>query len=225
MVRANSASCGSSEARFRAVFDTVLEVLVLMEPDGTVSGASIARKRRGGQRTRESGSEGRKIWDAPTLMIYREHVDLMKRAVKQAAAGKLFEEEVRIERDGAPTGLLNVSVQPVRDAHGKVVYLLFEARDITDFEARAGGTAPEPEDGGARPAHRRHRARLQQSADRHGRWAGHDRDARRGGKGRALGGERPRRNRARGALTAQLLTFASSGEVRPPKVVPLIQKI
>jgi signal transduction histidine kinase len=77
---------------------------------------------------------GRKIWDAPTLRMYRQHVDLMKRAVKRAAAGELFEEEVRMEREGAPTAYLDVSVQPVHGADGKVIYLLFEARDITDLK-------------------------------------------------------------------------------------------
>ena len=39
-------------------------------------------------------------------------------------------------------------------------------------QARRRGAAPVAEDGGGRPAHRRHRARLQQSADRHHRHAG-----------------------------------------------------
>ncbi len=78
---------------------------------------------------------GRKIWDAPTLQMYPQHMILMKRAVKQAASGKLFEQEVRMEREGSPTAHLQVSVQPVKGADGGVIYLLFEARDITDLKA------------------------------------------------------------------------------------------
>jgi signal transduction histidine kinase len=40
-----------------------------------------------------------------------------------------------MEREGAPTSFLDVAVQPIRDAAGKVVFLLFEARDITDLKA------------------------------------------------------------------------------------------
>jgi signal transduction histidine kinase/CheY-like chemotaxis protein len=58
----------------------------------------------------------------------------MKEAVKAAAAGELFEQEVRLEREGASTTHLDVSVQPVRGPDGKVIYLLFEARDITDLK-------------------------------------------------------------------------------------------
>ena len=121
-----------SEARFRAVFDTVLEVLVLMEPDGTI--VELNRKDAPWRHSKPREAIGRKIWDAPTMKMYPQHVQLLKQAVKQAAAGKLFEKEVRMERDGAPTAHLDVSVQPVQGPDGKVLYLLFEARDITDLK-------------------------------------------------------------------------------------------
>jgi PAS domain S-box-containing protein len=122
-----------SEARFRAVFDTVLEVLVLMEPDGTV--VELNRKEAGWRAKNAREAIGRKIWDAPTFEIYPQHKALMKRAVKHAAAGKIFEQEVRLERDGAPSAHLDVSVQPVTGRDGEVIYLLFEARDITELKA------------------------------------------------------------------------------------------
>jgi PAS domain S-box-containing protein len=122
-----------TEARFRSVFDTVLEVLVLMEPDGTV--VELNRKEAPWRASNPRDAIGRKIWDAPTLQMYPQHVALMKRAVKHAASGKLFEQEVRMERPGAPTTHLDVSVQPVHGRDGRMVYLLFEARDITDLKA------------------------------------------------------------------------------------------
>ena len=122
-----------SEARFRAVFDTVLEVLVLMEPDGTV--VELNRKEAPWRANNAREAVGRKMWDAPTLRMYPQHVELLKRAVAMAARGDLFNEEVRLERDGVPTAHLDVSVQPVHGPDGKVIYLLFEARDITELKA------------------------------------------------------------------------------------------
>jgi PAS domain S-box-containing protein len=122
-----------SEARFRAVFDTVLEVLVLMEPDGTI--VEVNRKQAPWRARTAREAVGMKIWEAATLTLYPEHVELMKEAVRRAASGKLFEQEVRLEREGAPTAHLDVSVQPVCGPDGKVIYLLFEARDITDLKA------------------------------------------------------------------------------------------
>jgi PAS domain S-box-containing protein len=122
-----------SEARFRAVFDTVLEVLVLMEPNGTI--VELNRKQATWRARNAREGIGTKIWDAPTLKNYPQHIDLMKRAVKQAAEGHLFNREVRMEREGSPTAFLDVSIQPVHDADGKVIYLLFEARDITELKS------------------------------------------------------------------------------------------
>jgi PAS domain S-box-containing protein len=122
-----------SEARFRAIFDTVLEVLVLMDPDGTV----VELNSKGGpwRSSATRDAVGGKIWDGPTFILYPEHVRMMKRAVRSAAAGKIFSEQMRLERDGAPTAHIDISVQPVRSADDKVVYLLFEARDVTDLKA------------------------------------------------------------------------------------------
>jgi PAS domain S-box-containing protein len=124
---------GLSEARFRAVFDTVLEVLVLMTPDGTV--VELNRKEAPWRAANAREAVGRKIWDAPTLRMYPQHVQLMKKAVKHAAAGRIFSEEVRMERDGMAAAYLDVSVQPVHGPAGEIIYLLFEARDITELKA------------------------------------------------------------------------------------------
>jgi PAS domain S-box-containing protein len=122
-----------SEARFRAVFDTVLEVLVLMDPDGTV----VELNSKGGAWRSEATRDavGKKIWEGPTFTLYPQQVRMIKRAVRAAAAGRIFTEQVRLDRVGAPTAHIDISVQPVRGADGKVLYLLFEARDVTDLRA------------------------------------------------------------------------------------------
>ncbi|MEO6225391.1 MAG: PAS domain-containing protein, partial [Sphingomicrobium sp.] len=122
-----------SEARFRAVFDTVLEVLVLMTPSGTV--VELNRKEVPWRARNARDGIGLKIWDAPTLAAYPQHQPLIKRAVREAASGKLFTSEVRMEREGVPTAHIDVSVQPVRNSEGEIVYLLFEARDVTELKA------------------------------------------------------------------------------------------
>ena len=59
----------------------------------------------------------------------------MKQGIARAANGHIFTTEVRMEREGMPTAILDVSVQPVKEPDGKIVYLLFEARDITELKA------------------------------------------------------------------------------------------
>jgi len=122
-----------SDARFRAIFDAVLEVLCLLTPDGTIVEMNSKDAAWRAKNAREA--LGRKIWDAPTLAAYPQHKPLIKKAVKTAAAGETFTTQATMERPGAPTAYLDVAMQPVKNADGKVVYLLFEARDITELKA------------------------------------------------------------------------------------------
>jgi PAS domain S-box-containing protein len=132
-VEERTAKLARSEAQFRAIFETVLEVLVLLEPDGTI--VELNRKEAAWRDTHYDEAIGQKIWDAPTLKAYPQHIPLLKRAVATAAHGGLFSEEVSMERDGVSTAFLDISMQPVRDGNGDIIYLLFEARDITDLKA------------------------------------------------------------------------------------------
>ena len=183
-VEERTALLSQSEARFRAIFDTVLEVLVLLDTDGTI--IELNRKEAIWRDPDADKALGQKIWDAPTMQAYPQHIPMMKRAIKQAAKGKLFNEEVTMDRDGVPTAYLDISVQPVRDARGNDHLSAVRSARHHRPQGRAGAASPEPENGSARPAHRRHRARLQQSADGGRRRARYRRQARRGREAQAL---------------------------------------
>ena len=123
----------ASEAQFRAVFEAALEVMVLLRPDGTV--LAVNNRREAWRHDDPSDAVGEKLWEAPTMQAFPQHVALMKKAIAAAARGKVFTAEVKMEREGSATSYLDVSVQPVRAADGAIVYLLFEARDITELKA------------------------------------------------------------------------------------------
>src|SRR4029453_4551269 len=94
-----------SEARVRAIFDTVLEVIVLLEPDGTV--VEINRVNTSWRAANPSESIGKKVWDAPTMKAYPQHIPMLKKAVAQAAKGEPFTAEIKMEREGVPTAVLD----------------------------------------------------------------------------------------------------------------------
>jgi PAS domain S-box-containing protein len=122
-----------SDARFRALFDAVLEVLCLLTPDGTI--VEMNSKDAPWRSVNANEAIGKKIWEAPTLENYPQHKPLIMDAVKRAAKGELFTTQAAMERPGVPTAWLDVAVQPVRGPDGEVKYLLFEARDITELRA------------------------------------------------------------------------------------------
>ncbi|MGN6590313.1 MAG: PAS domain S-box protein [Sphingomicrobium sp.] len=131
-VAEQTAQLALSEAQFRAVFEAALEVMVLLEPDGTV--LAVNNRREAWRADDPNQAMGRKLWEAPTMAAYPQHIPLMKKGIAEAAKGQIFTTEVKMERDGVPTAWLDVSVQPVRSAEGKIIYLLFEARDVTDLK-------------------------------------------------------------------------------------------
>jgi PAS domain S-box-containing protein len=128
-----TAELARSEAQFRAIFEAALEVMVLLKPDGTV--LALNNRREFWRHPNPSEAIGRKLWDSPTLSAYPGQIPLMREGIAAAARGQIFTTEVKLEREGVPTAYLDVSVQPVRGADGAIVYLLFEARDITDLKA------------------------------------------------------------------------------------------
>ena len=132
-VEEQTAQLAASEAQFRAVFEAALEIMVLLKPDGTV--LAVNNRREAWRHNNPAEALGQKLWDAPTMRHYPQHAALMKRAIATAAKGEVFTTEVKMEREGVPTAYLDVSVQPVRGSDGKVLYLLFEARDITELKA------------------------------------------------------------------------------------------
>jgi len=133
LVEERTAELARREAQFRAVFEAALEVMVLLEPDGTV--LAVNNRREAWRNPDPASAIGQKLWDAPTMQAYPQHIATMKEGIKQASKGAIFTTEVRMEREGTPTSYLDVSVQPVKDERGKIIYLLFEARDVTELKA------------------------------------------------------------------------------------------
>jgi PAS domain S-box-containing protein len=132
-VAERTAALTASEARFRAIFDTVMEIVVLLRPDGTVIEVN---KTPASWRDKDPRTAiGLPLWEAPTVRNYPQHVEAIRQGVAQAARGEVFRTEVTMERDGTPTSVLDVSIQPVRTNGEEIVYLLFEARDITELKA------------------------------------------------------------------------------------------
>ena len=132
-VEEQTAQLAASEAQFRAVFEAALEVMVLLKPDGTV--LAVNNRREAWRHEKPDEAIGHKLWDAPTMRAYPQHVEVMKKGIQAAAKGKVFTTEVKMEREGVPAAYLDVSVQPVRGPKGNILYLLFEARDITELKA------------------------------------------------------------------------------------------
>ena len=93
-VEERTAELARREAQFRAVFEAALEVMVLLEPDGTV--LAVNNRRESWRDPNPDNAIGKKLWDAPTMRNYPLHQATMKEGIAKAANGEIFTTEVRM---------------------------------------------------------------------------------------------------------------------------------
>jgi PAS domain S-box-containing protein len=132
LVDERTAELSESEQRFRAIFDTVMEVIVLMKPDGTV--LEVNRTQAGWRASDPTIAIGGKLWDSPTFRRHPEHREFTREAVARAAAGETVSTELAMHGEKGAEATLDVSLRGVRDGKGRIIYLLLEARDVTDLK-------------------------------------------------------------------------------------------
>jgi PAS domain S-box-containing protein len=118
------------EARLNAIYSTSLEYIGLLTPDGTLVDCNKASLDfAGGTRADVVGKPfAGTSWFSATPGA----PELVHRAIACANAGETFRSELSLIRPNGDTLLFDFSLTPVRDAEGAVVFLVPEARDITE---------------------------------------------------------------------------------------------
>ncbi|MDP9142218.1 MAG: PAS domain S-box protein [Pseudomonadota bacterium] len=132
-----------SEARFRAIFNSTVQFIGVMWPDGTVVDVNETALAFGGLKSVDV--IGMPAWETYWFDGRPAVQEKLKQAIARAARGELvrYDEELR----GAAGGLITVdfSIKPVFDANGEVSLLIPEGRDVTD-ERRNSVALAESED-------------------------------------------------------------------------------
>ncbi len=120
-----------SERRFRAIFDHAFEAIGLLSPDGTVLEIN-----RAGRALVEGLSklEGLPLWDLPWAGGEFVTDDFARQRLKAAIAAAAKGETVRYTvdlKEGDRLRKIDLSLVPVKDEKGAVVYIVPEGRDVT----------------------------------------------------------------------------------------------
>ena len=121
-----------SERRFRAIFDHAFEAIGLLDPSGTVLEIN-----RAGRALTEGDTrlEGLPIWELPWIsgdFVPNDQArDRLKAAVAAAAKGQTVRYIAELHEPGGKLRKIDLSLVPVRDDAGKVLYIVPEGRDVT----------------------------------------------------------------------------------------------
>ena len=121
-----------SERRFRAIFEHAFEAIGLLSPNGTVLEIN-----RAGRLLTEGHSQliGLPLWDLPWAGSDLAPDDTarqrLKNAIAQAARGDVVRYTAELRRSDTSISKTDITLTPVKDELGHVVYIVPEGRDIT----------------------------------------------------------------------------------------------
>lgn len=123
--KASERALKDSEARFRAVFESAVEAMVLLDPSGTVLEINAAARRM-----LDDFTPGRRMWDldwwhGAASATARE---TLASSVARCASGETIRTRVKL---GADAREVDFSMIPVRPEGDAVAYILAEGRDIS----------------------------------------------------------------------------------------------
>lgn len=119
-----------NEKKFRAIFNSTYQFIGMLDCEGRIIDANTSSLRFAGARPEEIA--GRFFWDTPWWSGLPAEQEKLKNAVSRAAAGEFIRFETVNRRENGALHVIDFSLQPVRDAEGKVLFLVPEGRDISE---------------------------------------------------------------------------------------------
>jgi two-component system, LuxR family, sensor kinase FixL len=124
---------GDSEHRYRQLLQASMDLVFLMELDGTLASVNRAWQ----QRTGYTAAEG--LGENGLDLVTPECRKVCSDALERAGSGQYVEDlEFRaVKKDGGHIDVL-VNLAPVRDNQGQVVQIIGAGRDITEFKRTQG---------------------------------------------------------------------------------------
>ena len=116
--------------RFQAIFDQAFQLIVLLEPDGTLIEANQTAQSLGDFPPSEM--LGRKFWQTPWWASSPTNQEQLKTNIQQVSAGKFVRSEYEITGVNNQVIVIDLSFKPLLNQAGEVFQILAEGRDISD---------------------------------------------------------------------------------------------
>jgi PAS domain S-box-containing protein len=131
-LRESEEALRESETRLSAIYSSSHEYIGILTPAGVLLDCNRAALEFAGNTWDDV--IGRNFWETSLFIHTPEGPEMARQAIAQAAAGEFIRKEVALVRPSGETLTFDFSLAPVRDATGKVVFLVPEGRDITELK-------------------------------------------------------------------------------------------
>ena len=132
-VEERTADLTESERRFRGIFDSALQFMALLSPDGTV--VEVNQTALSWSQIESADIVGKPFWLAAPMRGNKELQAAVKEGIQRAAAGETVRAEHEMRGAGEVRAIVDFSLKAVPGPDGKPIWLVAEGRDITDLKA------------------------------------------------------------------------------------------
>lgn len=119
-----------AEKKYRAIFDHQLQLIGLLNPEGTllsVNDAALSMIEE-----KEEEVLGRPLWETPWWRHSPDQQEKLKEEIARAAAGTFVRFEATHIDKGGSLRFVDFSLRPIEDDDGRVSFIIPEGRDITE---------------------------------------------------------------------------------------------
>ncbi len=121
----------ASDRRFRAIFDSAIQMTALLDLDGRIIVANRTALDAVGVQLSEVA--GRNLWLSPWWSGAPREANRLASAFPRAAGGEFVRFQADLEFPGGPTRVFDVSLKPIRDEADHVHQIVAEAHDISEL--------------------------------------------------------------------------------------------
>jgi PAS domain S-box-containing protein len=121
-----------SRERLNSIYNTSLEYIGILNPEGILLDCNRASLAFAGNSRDEV--IGQPFWSGPWFQYTPGMPEQMHAIVERAAAGQATRTELSLMQPSGHAVIFDFSLTPVFDADGKLLYMVPEARDISDLK-------------------------------------------------------------------------------------------
>jgi PAS domain S-box-containing protein len=121
-----------SGIRFNAIYGTSHEYIGVLNSDGTVLDCNRAALEFGGNVLADV--VGRPFWETPWFVHTPGAPERVRQLIAAGLRGEVVRQEMTLVRPTGETMIFDFSLSPFRNEQGEVVFLVPEARDITELK-------------------------------------------------------------------------------------------